>query len=205
MEKFMVDHPKGTKMIRATKRIDTKIKEIFWILSSKYVFGVLCQPARSWWSLSGQCGSCILDHPTRNHSRRSYRILIRRLYGIGSRYKRKHGLALDANAQAIWSMTRSGIEKTSHREVSMRCEKEIKEKFLVHMHPGKRPLAKPVPIRSKTQSLSGGKPPAYVMLVGHRQPYRFGLGTENPSPVLWHIHWAQGDILLFVPCWLPTS
>ena len=30
-----------------------------------------------------------------------------------------------------------------------------------------------------------------LFLAGIRQPYRFGSGTENPSPVLWHIYLPQ--------------
>ena len=85
-------------------------------------------------------------------------------------------------------MARSGIEerKPPHREFSMRCKGD-QRKFSVHVQPRKTALAKPVPIRSK-RSLCRAVNPQPMLPVGHRRPYRLGLGTENPSPVLWHIH-----------------
>ena len=38
----------------------------------------------------------------------------------------------------------------------------------------------------------GRLPPAYIVLVGYRlNPTVSAFGTENPSPVLWHIHPPQ--------------
>ena len=68
----------------------------------------------------------------------------------------------------------------------MRCKGD-QRKFSVRAQPRKTAFAKPVPIRSK-RSLCRAVNPQPMLPVGHRRPYRLGLGTENPSPVLWHIH-----------------
>lgn len=86
-------------------------------------------------------------------------------------------------------MARSGIERKKNHpiEKSRRSVKGDRGKVFGASTPRKTARAKPVPIRSKRSPCRAVNPQP-MLPVGHRRPYRLGLGTENPSPVLWHIH-----------------
>lgn len=161
-------------------------------MSTECVFEVLCQPARSWWSLTGQCGSYISDHPSTNHSRRSYRFQVDDC--VVSKADTKENMAWRLTPMpkpfGQWREAVLKKEKTTSSG-SMRCKGD-QRKFSVRVQPRKTAISQTCTYSFKTQSLSGGKPPAYVARWS-QATLPFGLRNGKPQSSSLAYPLAQGE------------
>lgn len=150
-------------------------------MSTECVFGVLCQPARSWWSLTGRCGSYISDHPSMNHSRRSYRFQVDDCVVSEADTKENMAWRLTPMPKPFeqWREAVLKEKKSLHREISTECKRRSRKSFRCK-YTQENGKSQTCTYSFKTQSLSGGKPPAYVVRWS-QATLPFGLRNGKPQ------------------------